>query len=124
MGKTANDCERYWVELAINRFQDIIAKQCEEIEELKNKIKEYDRLMLREAKTLKELANFFKVPVAMTYDGEVCGFDHIPYLEEWSNDDPFLYWDGYSKKIFVYNGPINYNGAWEDSLTIPDELEI
>ena len=70
--------------------------------------------------TLKALANFFNVPVALTYDGEVWGFDKEPYLEEWSEDDPYLYWEGYNTKVFTYEGPIDYEGPWENSLTFPD----
>jgi len=71
-------------------------------------------------KTLKEIANFFGVPVALEYFGEVWGFDREPYLAEFCEDDPCLYWEGYDNKVFTYAGPIDYNGCWEDSLTLPD----
>lgn len=82
----------------------------------------YDKIRGRKKKTLKDLADFFGVPVALNSDGELLGFSREPYLEEWSEDDPFLYWD-LTYQVFSISDCkefLEYEGVWESSLTIPD----
>lgn len=88
-----------------------------------DKAEAYDKVMGSKKKTLKDYANFFGVPVALNYDGEVLGFSKEPTLhyDEWSEDDTFAYWD-LTHQVFSIDGKevLDHEGVWESSLTFPD----
>jgi hypothetical protein len=116
----------------IKAFQEIIRTQCDEISALKEKAEAYDRVMSGGRKTLKEWANIFGMPVAVDQNGEVSCFVHVPvmYLGEgesiwtrgegiWTNSPKHYGEETYLLPPYL----IDFDGDWQDSLTLPDGWE-
>lgn len=98
-----------------------------ETELLKASVKDavYDRLMSGGKKTLNEWANIFGMPIAVDQDGEVSSFAHVPviHLDDgegiWGNNP-----EHYGEETYLLPPHlIDFNGNWEDSLTLPDGWE-
>jgi len=109
----------------VEKFQEIIRNQCDEISTLKEKAEAYDRLMSGGKKTLKEWANIFGMLVAVDRNGEAACFVHVPvmYLDAgegiWANSP-----DHYGEEIYLLPPYlIDFDGDWKDSLTLPDGWE-
>jgi hypothetical protein len=84
-------------------------------------VKDYDRIMSGEKKTLKELANILGKPVAIDAENRLWWFPKKPEIG-WTT------WIWYDNQFGSFgeelpNGLIAYTGDWQDSLTLPDGLE-
>jgi hypothetical protein len=84
-------------------------------------VKDYDRIMSGEKKTLKELANILGKPVAIDAENRLWWFPKKPEIG-WTT------WIWYDNQFGSFgeglpNGLIAYTGDWKDSLTLPDGLE-
>jgi hypothetical protein len=104
----------------IEKFQEIITKQCDEISALKEKAEAYDRLMSG-GMSMKELANILGKPVAIDAENRLWWFPKKPEIG-WTT------WIWYDNQFGSFgeglpNGLIAYTGDWKDSLTLPDGLE-
>ena len=85
----------------------------------------YDRVMGGGKKTLKEWADIFGMPVAVDKNGEASCFVHVPviYPDEddgiWTNSPKY-----YGEEAYLLpTNLIDFNGDWQDSLTLPDGWE-
>jgi hypothetical protein len=84
---------------------------------LEAKATAYDRVMSGGKKTLKEWANIFGSPFAIDWDRRGYAFENKPhYFPTWNN------WYGFA--ISSINPKfIEFEGDWQDSLTLPDGWE-
>jgi hypothetical protein len=100
---------------SVEKFQEIITKQCDEISAFKEKADAYDRLMSGGKKTLKEWANIFGMYFAVGKSG-------VGYAYKY---EPLLAGNNFSGQCFsvIYPEFIDYTGDWKDSLTLPDGWE-
>ena len=110
---------------AIEAFQEIIRNQCDEISALKENAESYGRIMSGGRKILKEWANIFGMVIAVDQNGEASCFVHVPvmYLDEgegiWSNSPKH-----YGEETYLLPPHlIDFDGDWQDSLTLPDGWE-
>jgi hypothetical protein len=105
---------------SVEKFQEIITKQCDEISALKEKAEAYDRLMSG-GMSMKELANILGKPVAIDAENRLWWFPKKPEIG-WTT------WIWYDNQFGSFgeelpNGLIAYTGDWKDSLTLPDGWE-
>lgn len=92
----------------------------EEIIQYQAKAEAYDRIMSGGRKTLKEFANIFQRPVAVTGIDSAFWFEKTPKLV--LDGDDYFY-DGKGSFGQIPFDLIEVNGDWKDSLTLPDKLE-
>ena len=90
------------------------------IEELQAKAEAYDRLMSGGKKTLKELANIFGSIVAMDESGRLHLFGLEPKINKNVGEWQPAY-RSYHERVPICD--IDFNGDWENSLTMPDGWE-
>lgn len=90
---------------------------------LESKASAYDRLMSGGELTMKELANILKHPVAIENDegqNTLYFFRSTPHIGQFSDGIQFWSCNG---KCKLPRQLVNFNGDWEDSLTLPDGWE-
>ena len=93
----------------------------DDVDELKAKASAYDRLMSGGRKTLKELASFLGMLVAVNRNGNVFWTEKNPRLsEDWGVWVVSNYRDAHGD---IPKGVVDFNGDWQDSLTLPDGWE-
>ena len=103
-------------------LRKIIENLSEKIDELQAKAEAYDRMM-SDRLTMKELANILKYPVAIENDeGEntLYFFRSTPHIGQFSDGIQFWSCNG---KCKLPRRLVNFNGDWENSLTLPDGWE-
>ena len=99
-----------------SQAQEKIAVSAEYLRGLEEKAEAYDRLMSGGKKTLKEIANFLQLPVAIQPSRANCVsvFENLPYLGE-------RQWTGHW--MYTVCCDFDFTGDWQDSLTLPDGWE-
>jgi pyridoxal/pyridoxine/pyridoxamine kinase len=103
---------------SVEKFQEIITKQCDEISALKEKAEAYDRLMSGGMKKPKEVANVLGLIVAQDQDKLWWVYVKEPVLAEEAG-----YWMSTEGRFSFLPIELDYSGDWKDSLTLPDEWE-
>ena len=81
----------------------------------------YDRLMSGGKKTLKEVANFYGLPIALSSHGDWLVFHDKPWASDYDWFSDCLKF-GELPRI-IHNLDIDFNGDWKDSLALPDGWE-
>lgn len=85
---------------------------------LEAKAEAYDRLMSGGKKTLKELANFLGMAVAVDKSGAIYAHQSVPHTS---------FGDMWVSNLFdcmaIHPNLIDYTGGWKASLTLPDGWE-
>ena len=81
----------------------------------------YDRLMSGGKKTLKEVANFYGLPIALSSYGDWLVFHDKPWASDYDWFSDCLKF-GELPRI-IHNLDIDFTGSWQDSLTLPDGWE-
>ena len=101
---------------SVEKFQEIITNQCDEISALKEKAEAYDRLMGGGNKTLKEWANVLNMIVTLNFDGNLEIWEKVPTFQAGT-------WCGDGYVGVLASDCWDYTGDWKDSLTLPDGWE-
>ena len=102
-------------------LNQIIEAMSEKIDDLQAKAAAYDRLMSGGKKTLKEVANFYGLPIALSSYGDWLVFHDKPWASDYDWFSDCLKF-GELPRI-IHNLDIDFTGSWQDSLTLPDGWE-